>query len=129
MAQTRSALINAVLDEIGALAAGQTASAEDVAAVDGRIDPVLADLRDRGVIDVITEGDAGDLGPSGGAFADGPFNHVVRVIAEYVAPKFGRSADQAAIEFSERKLRTLSRIGKGSGSMLRVDRALRSRRR
>lgn len=124
--KTRLDLINRALTEIGKLESGQTASAEDVATVDELVDPMIEDLSARQVIHVA---DAGDPGPTGGQIEAAPFLHLARLLGELIAPGFGRSSDAGAMEFAERRLRTLSRVGRGSGSMLRVDGALRPARR
>jgi hypothetical protein len=50
--KTRTDWINQALNVLGILAAGQDPSAEDFTAVDKYIDPLVAELRERSVVDV-----------------------------------------------------------------------------
>ena len=113
----RSALILAALIEVGAVASGQPASAEDVAAVDARVDPMLADLAARGIA-YVADADA---------IEDAIFSHLLRILAEHVAPMFGRPTDWAVIEEAERRLRVIANVGRGSRRTLRVDAMLARR--
>lgn len=49
MAKTRADLVNEALSQLKVVGAGQSASAEDYAAVDGKVDAVLAELAVRNV--------------------------------------------------------------------------------
>lgn len=118
MSKTKADLITETLQELGVLAAGQSASSEDTAAVDARIVPLLQDLAIRNVIYI---GDAN-------AIPDEAFNHLVMRLAEACARKFGRDPSGDTINFAESNLRTLARIGKGKGGALKVDHALQRRR-
>ena len=115
MSKTKSELITETLQELGALGAGQTASAEDTAAVDARVQPLLDDLAARNVV-YIGGSDAID---------ESVFSHLVQILAQLCAPKFGAPMDPNAIAYAEKNLRTISRINRGTGRNLRVDCALR----
>lgn len=116
MSQTKADLVREVLGELFSLASGQTPSAEDTAWVEQRIDPTLAALAQRNVIYIP---DADDI-------ADGVFDALVAYLTEICGPKFGRPRDIAAKSAAERELRTLQRIGKGTGQNLKTDRVLRA---
>ncbi len=79
MANTRQDLITLVLENLGVLAAGQSASIEDRSTVDRRIGPKLAELAKR---EVITGLDADNLD-------DGVFLYVADVIAYACRTPFG----------------------------------------
>ncbi|MBF9234688.1 hypothetical protein [Microvirga alba] len=119
MSKTKSELITEALQELNALGAGQVASAEDIAAVDARVQPLLEDLASRNAIYI---GDADDI-------PDSTFPHLVVLLAEACAKKFGRPRDTDAITLAENRLRTLARIGSGTRKTLAIDSALRPRRR
>jgi hypothetical protein len=114
MSQTQDALTTAVLEELGAVGSGQTASAEDTAAVEAKIEPTLADLATRNVIYI----------PDPNDIDDAAFNHLVPYLAEVCAPKFGRPTSFAAKQAAEDMLRIIARIGRGTGENLKVDRGL-----
>lgn len=114
MSQTQTALINAVLEELGALGSGQVASAEDVASIQARISPTIQDLTARKIIYI----------PDTDTVPDEVFNHLAEYLTEICAPKFGRPQDKVAKQMAEDKLRVLQRIGTGTGDNLRVDAAL-----
>jgi hypothetical protein len=119
MAKTKDDLIKEALQSVGALGVGQSPSAEDRQDVETRIQPLIADLYARQVIYIANTDE----------IEDAIFPHLVVLLTEYCAPKFGRATDAAAIKFAESLLRTIARIGKGTGQVLRVDSALRSRQR
>lgn len=114
MSQTQSALTTAVLEELGAVGSGQTAAAEDTAAVVAKITPSLIELATRNVIYI----------PDSNDIDDAAFNYLVAYLAEVCAPKFGRPTNQGAKQAAEDMLRTIARIGRGTGGNLSVDRAL-----
>lgn len=97
MAKTLSDLKTEVLEELGVLGAGQAAAPEDDNAVDKRVAPVVADLAARGIVYI----------PDTNDIDDAVFVWLVKVMAENVAPKFGRSTDAAVLQFCERQLRRL----------------------
>lgn len=101
MAQNEAALIKAVLRELGAIDAIATPSAEDSAAVQEHIAPVIAELTARRI----------SPGIISSAIADGIFPDLVVVLAERVAPRFGRAADVKALLAAHGRLRELDRYG------------------
>ncbi|WP_414470732.1 hypothetical protein [Microvirga sp. M2] len=115
--KTKDDLIDETLQALGALGVGQAPSAEDRRDVESRIQPLLADLAARRVI-YVADADAID---------EAPFSYLVLVLAEHCAAKFGRPMDANAVTYGEDRLRTISRIGKGTGQSLTVDPALRRR--
>lgn len=117
--KTKNDLIKETLQALGALGVGQAPSAEDRQDVDSRIQPMVQDLAARRVIYI----------PNTDEIDDAPFPYLVNLLAEHCAPKFGRAMDASVISFSEGLLRTIARIGKGTGRTLRVDSALQNRNR
>lgn len=110
-----SKLVLAVLEQLDAWGAGSLAV--DAVAVASEIEGQLANLAARNVIYIADEDDLLDNKP-------GAFPPVKRLIAGWLAvPTKGDVVMQA-----ESELRTLQRIGKGTGRKLRVDPALRSSR-
>jgi hypothetical protein len=109
------------LEEIQRAGVNETPSAEDRQTVLDRMDTVFADLLARNVI----------LQPVGDEVYDEFFDHLACVLARRVAPRFGLGND-AAIKTSsdeaEDRLRTISRINRGTRQTLRVDAGLRPRR-
>ena len=114
MAQTQTALINAALEEIGALGSGQTASAEDVAAVEARIAPMLADLQAREIF-YVADSDEID---------DAAFPWLVQILAQHIATKFGSQMNAAVMLSAESRLRTITLIGRYPKRTIDLDRAL-----
>jgi hypothetical protein len=119
MAYVKADLTREVLGELFSLASGQTPNADDTTWVEQRIDATLATLA---ALNIFYIPDAEDV-------PDAAFNPLVTYLAEVCAPKFGRARDIQAQAIAEGQLRTLQRIGSGTGAMLTVDRALRPRRR
>ena len=115
MTQTKAQLILQTLQEMNVLGAGQDAPAEDYQAVEDRIQPLLDDLSARNVIYV----------PDVDAIDNSQFPYLVQLLAQFCSPKFEKQMDASVITFAENRLRTIARIGKGTGQNLRVDRALR----
>lgn len=118
MAQDKAALVQEVLGELFSLASGQTPTTDDTAFVESRIDTTLAELAKRNVIYI----------PDPEAIEDEVFNALAAYMAQICGPKFGRARDFAAKQAAEDELRTIQRIGRGTGAMLTVDRAARVRR-
>ncbi|WNJ88468.1 hypothetical protein [Bosea sp. 685] len=119
MSQTKADLVREVLGELFSLASGQVPSAEDTAFVEQRIDPALAALAKRNVIYI----------PDAEEIDDEVFDALVAYLAQICGPKFGRPRDLAAKQMAEDELRTIQRIGGGTGRTLRIDSALLRRRR
>jgi hypothetical protein len=85
MSKTRTQLIARVLSRLGAIQAGETPSAEDSDIVDDELEPVVADLAARGVA-VISDLDEID---------DEVFPHLSRIVANELAPDFGKIGSEA----------------------------------
>lgn len=112
---SKAELIDAVLQDLGVLYAGQTADASDAALVERRLEAVLADLAQRNVIYV----------PPADDIDDQVFQLLTDILVETCAPAFGRGREYQVIERAESRLRTIARIGKGvPGARLKVDRSL-----
>lgn len=110
----RAELINETLTRLGALPAGQEAAAEDYDYVEGRVEPVLADLSEREIAVV----DPDDIN-------DSAFMHVAAILAFHCKGYFGVVGQEAAQlladnETAERKLRFYSR-GKAINKPVRAE--------
>jgi hypothetical protein len=106
-------LIRGVLQQLNVW--NGSAMAIDATAVSDSLTGILASLSARNVIYIA------DVG----SVPDAALPALTRLVAAWLAPKpMGDTIMQA-----ERELRTLQRIGKGTGAMLRVDRALLAPRR
>lgn len=116
MAYTQDDLVREVVAELFSLASGQPANAEDAARVALRIPGALAEMAGLNII-YIADGDS---------VPDAAFNATVTYIAEILGPNFGKATDEAKKSGAERRLRTLQRIGKGTGKNLTTDPALRA---
>lgn len=118
MAYSQDDLIREVVAEVYGLASGQQPETEDAARVAARIPAALAEMGRLNIFYI----------PDGESVPDEAFNSVVTYIAQVLAPSFLQPRNQDAQDIAESKLRTLQRLGRGTGQMLRVDRALSSRR-
>lgn len=88
-------LVTAALQEVGAVSAGEPAAPEDVTAASARVASVIADIEARRVVPTIN-------------LADIPnpyFPDLVKVLAEHIAPMFGRALDPQALALAEARLR------------------------
>jgi hypothetical protein len=85
MAKTRADLVNEALTRLGGKPAGQDATNEDYAYVDGQVEPVLEDLSERGIA---------TASPSD--IADGVFNHIAAVLAFQCCDYFGVVGEEYA---------------------------------
>lgn len=108
MAKTRAELINEALTLLGALPAGQEPSAEDYWHVDGKVEPVLEDLAERGV-----------SAASDTDISDAAFLHLAAVLAYHCRGYFGVVGEEAAglaqaRLMAERDLRFMNRSSPGS---------------
>jgi Tfp pilus assembly protein FimV len=117
MALTKAQLIQEVLEDLVATGAGQTATAEDTAAVERRFGPACEDLFRRNICDVFDEDD----------IPAEYFNHLVVIVRNVVAPKFGGADDEAQRLRAEEALRHISRQNQPRRK-LKIDRALLPRR-
>lgn len=114
MSQTQDELTDAVLNKLAAVGSGQTASAEDIARVVRKIKPSLA----------ILAGNHSAYIPDPDDIDDALFLPLTAYVAEVCAPDFGRPTDEAAKNNAEDEIRRLTRIGRGTGEPLKVDRGL-----
>ena len=119
MAYTRDQLKAEVLGELFALGSGQSPSTEDAAWVETRINSTFAALAR---LNIIYLADPDEI-------PDEAFNALAAYTAEICGPKFGKPRNPVAKQAAENELRTLQRIGGGTGGPLKVDRALTDRRR
>lgn len=102
--QNRAALINNVLFILGVLSAGQPTAAEDYAAVDTRVDTVLADLNARVIATVANTAQI----PAAW------FDAISVIVANVCKEKYGVTGDEAVklateVQLAEAKLKTLNR--------------------
>lgn len=116
MAYVKADLTREVLGELFSLASGQTPNTDDTTWVEQRIDATLGSLA---ALNIFYLGDADDV-------PDAVFNSLTAYLAEVCGPKFGKPRDRAAMKAAENELRTLQRIGRGTGSMLKTDPMLRT---
>jgi hypothetical protein len=125
MSKTRAELINQCLINLGVIAQGQSTSPEEVAKMDGVIDPAVAQLAD---LKIYYVQDAGSVGPTDGSIEDSAFLPLAAYIANESCAAFNLPADQkmaALAMLAEDKLRTLSAPAR-TLRVLRIDPALQS---
>jgi Tfp pilus assembly protein PilW len=109
--KTRNDLVNQALRNLGVLAAGQTADAEDFQAADGHVDQVIASLSAR---DIVTVDD------------DDWFDPLAVLVADDAAMEFGlpgvpaSSSDPNPVLDAENRLRLMVR-GRPTYEPLKVD--------
>jgi hypothetical protein len=121
MSYTRTSLITAVLDNLQRAGVGRAITTEDRDFVDGRLDAVLADLAQR---DIYAFEDIGEVGPTGGTFDEAAYLHLVDYIVARFSKPFGAPIDREEMAIAERRLKTLSRIGRGTGKNLEIEQSL-----
>ncbi len=119
MAYSKDDLVREIVADLSGLATGQPPAAEDAARVEALLPAVISELSGLNII-YIADADS---------VPDAAFRSVVSYAAEAMAYDFLRAPNEAKQAAAESKLRTLQRIGKGTGGPLRVDRALTPRRR
>jgi len=127
MSKTRLELITQSLVNLGIVAEGQSVSAEDVQKMDSILDPALSEMTD---LEIYYVDDAGDIGPTGGEFADSAYLSLAAYVANAACAAFNLPADQklqALAMLAEQKLITLGRPA-STLRTLRIDPALRGRR-
>lgn len=95
--KSRQELIDRALLELGVLAAGQSASAEDVAVIDGAISPIMSDLATR---EIWVWGDPDQ-------FDDDAFEHLGILLANARARPFGSQPDEQVRLLAESRLKQL----------------------
>jgi hypothetical protein len=96
--KTREELVTRALQKLKVLAAGQTPSAEDAAAVDADLVPVLSDLSTRNIYPF---GDPDQI-------EDNAFVHLADILANSVAADFGRDQNDTVRLAAEARLRELT---------------------
>lgn len=101
MPRTRQDFIARVLNELGAVGAGQTPDAEDVADIDARIESAFAELSGRRVYYV----------QNAEAIADEAFEPLVAYVANMASPAYGQPKIDAVKMDAESRLRQLLRSG------------------
>lgn len=119
MAYDQDALVRAIAGKLNDLATGQPVATEDAARIVELLPGVIAELSG---LNIIYISDAGSV-------PDAAFSAVSAYAAEAMAEEFLKQPDEAKKARAEARLRTLQRIGKGTGGMLRVDPGLINRRR
>jgi hypothetical protein len=110
-----------VLRQLGRVPPGGNPSVLERGMVEQRLDRILADLDARNVISI----------PISASIEEAHVDALSDYVAEVLAPQLAvppRPRDQGAKREAERALRTISRIGQGTGAMLTVERALLPRR-
>lgn len=96
--KTREELVNRALQKLHVLAAGQAASPEDYALVDGALVPVLSSLSSRNIYPF---GDPDQI-------EEDAFEHLADLLAYSTAGDFGRTPDGAKRTEAETLLREIS---------------------
>lgn len=96
--KTREQLVNRALQKLGALAAGQTASAEDFETVNNEIEPIMSDLAVRSIY---YWGDPDQID-------DSSFIHLADIVANSVARDYGAAQDDNVRRAAEQRLRELN---------------------
>lgn len=108
--KSRQQLVLRALQELGVVGAGQAASAEDNKVADDEIEPLLANLAQRGVWQW---GDPDQID-------DDAFIHLAKLLANSVAVAFGKATDENMRLLEEQALRELRPLIR-SGAPLAVD--------
>lgn len=98
--QSREALVNRALRELGVIGSGQQASAEDYAIVNQDVEPVMADLAKRNVWQW------GDLDQ----IPDEALIHLAIILAGSAAAQFGIAADDIRRIYAEARLKELRTV-------------------
>jgi hypothetical protein len=117
MAKTTTQLVAQVAALVTSLI-GESAAATDSTYLTGLVQPVVDDLAERNVCAI---GDIDDI-------PDSHFLHLAALVAQEAIIPYGGKYDATVVAWRENRLRTLSRIGQGTGALLSVDRALLPRR-
>lgn len=109
-AATRTNLANAVLERLGALAAGQTPSADDTNAIANIVTPALADLSRRRIVTIADPA----------AVPDALFGDLVTILTERARPRFAAPLEPKLaaliIGEAEARLASASRMDRGAGT-------------
>src|SRR5262245_48741515 len=85
---TRTQLVNKAGANLNVLSAGQSLSAEDEAAIDAHVDPLVMQLATDGIVDVIADVGANEIPPEF-------FLGLAACLADAAKAEFGRAGDQA----------------------------------
>jgi hypothetical protein len=96
--KNRGDIVNRALNMLGAVGSGQTAGAEDVALVDGLLNPTLAELQRRHVVAIGNPGTPGLM--TSGAYDDAVYLPIAAALAKAAAPDFGKSGGDLADAYS-----------------------------
>jgi hypothetical protein len=115
MSKSRVDLGNSALERLKKLVAGETPDAVTAQAIDDRIDPLLANLIKRGVIDATVDADE---------IPDEMFDPLSLRLAWAAAGRFGVPLDQlpdCQPQVTEADLRILSGIGANSGDVIQFE--------
>lgn len=112
-----TALINRTLEFL--IGDTDQAGARETAKVQDYIPSKLADLSGRNIVQIVDSDD----------FPDEYLHWLAMALAQDLGPGFGKPIDAGSIKLAEDNLKTLVRINRGTGQNLKVDRALRPRRR
>ena len=106
MTFTQGGLIEAALRDLMALANVATPAAEDIAVVQTLLPGILADLTARRIVATVNLT----------AIPDVMFSDLVRVVAERIAPRFGRPTNPDAVAGAESRLATAYRLDRSTAS-------------
>jgi hypothetical protein len=108
---TRTILANEALDILQRVGLGQSPDAEDTAKIDLKIDALLAELSERGIVDIA---DSEDIPAA-------YFNSVAELLANEAAPNFGGQKNPAVKEAAEERLKVMVNNSPASSKTLGVD--------
>jgi hypothetical protein len=117
---TRTMLANEALELLqmgGGL--GGAPDAEDTQKMDRKIDAVLAELSERGIVDIP---DVGDIPPA-------YFSPLAEILANEAAPNFSKQKNPAVRESAEERLKIMTNNTPATNKTLGVDRSLPTGRR
>ena len=107
MAYNQTQLITAVLQELMVVGQGETPSTADSAIVESLLPGIKADLATRRVVTI------SDMN----AVADTLYADLIKLVAEHVAPRFGRPTNPKSLEAFEARLRQLTRLDRDAGDL------------
>jgi hypothetical protein len=113
MAKTTTQLVAQVAALVTSLI-GESAAATDSTFLTGLVQPVVDDLAERNICNI---GNIDEI-------PDSHFLHLAVLVAQEAIIPYGGKYDPNAVALRESRLRTLSRIGQGTGALLTVDQAL-----
>ena len=116
MAYTQADLVRAIAGKLNDLATGQAVEPEDAARIEELLPGVIAELAGLNII-YIADADS---------VPDAAFSAVSAYAAEAMAEDFLKEPDAAKKARAEARLRTLQRIGRGTGRNLKTDPMLRA---